>query len=88
MKILFSGGDKRMEYTAEKLSENHDISRFGGKFSASGGAFDVIILPLPLSKDGKTIIAPNEHSPLTFDELFHERCCLSDQSETAAKETL
>ena len=70
MKILFIGGDKRMEYTAEKLSENHDISRFGGKFSASGGAFDVIILPLPLSKDGKTIFAPNEHSPLTFDELF------------------
>lgn len=65
MRILFIGGDSRMEYAALKLAKTHEISRFG---SDCRGVFDAIVLPLPLTKDGKTITIPN-CSPMTFEEL-------------------
>ena len=65
MRILFIGGDSRMEYAARRLAETHEVSRLGDDCS---GVFDAIVLPLPLTKDGKTITIPNG-SPLTFEEL-------------------
>ena len=69
MRFLFVGGDVRMRYAAEKLSENHET-----KWLAAGkspeGAFDAVVLPLPLTKDGKTVFAPLEQHPMTFEMLF------------------
>lgn len=62
MTIDFIGGDKRMNYAAARLSEkyNSDGEKSGRK---------VIVLPLPLSKDGKTVFAP-ESTPIPFEELY------------------
>ena len=69
MRIMFIGGDARMRYAAEKLAENHEITSFTRE-EPPVGIFDAIVLPLPLTKDGKTVFAPLEQSPLTFDTLF------------------
>ncbi len=65
MRILFIGGDSRMEYAARRLAETHKVSRLGDECK---GAFDAIVLPLPLTRDEKTIAIPNS-SPMTFDKL-------------------
>ena len=69
MRIMFIGGDTRMRYAAEKLSENHEIVWLTAGEHPEG-VFDAIVLPLPLTKDGKAVFAPHEQSPLTFDILF------------------
>ena len=69
MRIMFIGGDARMRYAAEKLSENHEIARLT-EGERPRGVFDAIVFPLPLTKDGKTVFAPLEQSPPAFDALF------------------
>lgn len=77
MRILFVGGDSRMEYAAKRLSELHEILTLG---EAREG-LDALVLPLPLTKDGKTVC----ESDLTFEALFEE---VSEASETADEHTL
>lgn len=72
MRILFVGGDARMEYAAEKLSHDHEIRRYGEALDGVFDAFDAIVLPLPLTKDGRTVFAPRSDTPLTFEALFEE----------------
>lgn len=69
MRILFVGGDARMEYAAKKLSRDHRIVRYGEAFD---GIFDAVVLPLPLTKDGAAVFAPRVTSPLTFEALFED----------------
>lgn len=64
MKILFIGGDKRMDYAAEKLSAEHETERLGGK---TRGRFGAAVLPLPLTRNGREILAPLSDGPLEFD---------------------
>ncbi len=75
MRILFIGGDTRMEYAARELEKLHEISRFGDECT---GAFDVVVLPTPLTRDGKTIEIPNG-SPMTFEELCETIGGLADE---------
>lgn len=65
MRIIFIGGDTRMEYAAKKLEETYEVSRWD---DVSPNVCDVILLPLPLTRDGKTIEIRNG-SPMTFEEL-------------------
>lgn len=65
MRILFVGGDARMEYAAKALSASCELVRYGEAFA---GRLDAVVLPLPLSKDGETIFG----SSLTFEALFEE----------------
>ena len=69
MRIMFIGGDARMRYAAEKLAENHEITRFT-RGERPDGIFDAIVFSLPLTKDGRTVFAPHEQEPLPFDTLF------------------
>ncbi len=64
MKILFIGGDKRMNYAAERLSVKYDVERFGEN---TRGKFRAVVLPLPLTKNGRDIFAPLSDSALGFD---------------------
>lgn len=64
MRILFVGGDARMEYAAKRLSRSHEIARLG----ENCGRLDAVVLPLPLTKNGENIFA----SDLTFEALFEE----------------
>lgn len=64
MRILFVGGDARMEYAAKRLSRTHEIAKLGEIHER----LDAVVLPLPLSKDGETVCG----SDLTFEALFEE----------------
>ena len=66
MRILVIGGDARMDCAAEKLSELYDTRRFG-KAPSLSGSFDVIVLPLPLTKNGTDIFAPMSGEPVKFE---------------------
>lgn len=59
MKILFLGGDERMLFVRERLSADYDIAHNGGA--------EVVILPMPLTKDGKNIFSPTE--PIAFEHV-------------------
>lgn len=54
MRISVIGGDKRMDYAAEFLSQNYEVERVTENVSPNGIS-DVILLPLPLTKNGKDI---------------------------------
>lgn len=82
MRLLFVGGDARMEYAAEKLSLGHEIVKYGEPLD---GILDAVVLPLPLTKDGTAVFAPRVTSPLTFEALFEE---VSEASEAADRHTL
>lgn len=68
MRILFAGGDARMDYAAKKLSELHEIMKLGEEPADFDKKLDAIVLPLPLTKNGETIFG----SLLTFNALFEE----------------
>lgn len=90
MRIMFIGGDARMRYAAEKLSECHDVFAFSAEESPAGAsnmpkAINAIVLPLPLTKDGKTVFAPLEAAPITFDMLYETLGkCADEQTLVAA----
>ncbi len=68
MRILFIGGDKRMNYAADRLSAEHTVERMGlGDFPLPDGKFGAIVLPLPLTRNGSDIAAPLSDKPLPFD---------------------
>lgn len=69
MRILFAGGDARMDYAAKRLSGSHEIVKLG---EALKGKLDAVVLPLPLTRNGENIFAPNLAHPLTFEALFDE----------------
>lgn len=75
MRILFIGGDRRMEFAARKLSERFEVSLYGEELS---GAYQATVLPLPLTKDGKTVFG----SSVTFDEAFDIIGKFSDKRTT------
>ena len=83
MRILFIGGDARMRYAARKLSENSETVTFseGERPDTVNNIdiFDAVVLPLPLTKDGKTVFAPSEHSPMSFDMLFETLRLFADE---------
>lgn len=70
MRIMFIGGDARMRYAAGSLSEHCEtITLSKGERAAFGDMFDAVVLPLPLTKDGKTVFSPLEQQPMSFDML-------------------
>lgn len=68
MRILFIGGDKRMNYAADRLSAEHGAERLGaGGYPLPEGRFEAVVLPLPLTGNGRDILAPLFDKPLEFD---------------------
>ena len=71
MRILFIGGDKRMNYAADFLSDSFDTARLGlGDYPKPEGKFGAVVLPCPLCKNGCNIFAPLSGEPLGFDEIL------------------
>ena len=77
MRILVIGGDKRMDHAADRLSAMYETIRFDGGVPANE-RFDAIVLPLPLTKNGKDIFAPAAEEPIGFEiiESFAEKDAL------------
>lgn len=68
MRILFIGGDKRMDYAAEKLSAQYTAVRTrSDQCPLPEEKFGAIVLPLPLTKNGLEIFAPLSDKPVGFD---------------------
>lgn len=62
MDILFLGGDERMRYAADILAKNHRVC-------FSGENFPVVVLPVPLTKDGANVFAPLSPSPVPLEDI-------------------
>lgn len=77
--FLFLGGDLRMLFAARYLNRYHSCfvkgfenapSRFDFlPVAREGMKFDCIVLPLPASTDGETIVSPFSAEPLPFSEI-------------------
>lgn len=78
MRILFIGGDARMRYAAQLLSEKHETAWLGEE-AACEKPFGAVMLPLPLTRDGKTVFAPTEQDPITFERAFDAIARLADE---------
>ncbi len=66
---LFLGGDKRIIYAAELISQCCGVAAagLGDRFSPPEGKYDRIVLPLPFSRDGVNINAPLSDKPLALE---------------------
>ncbi len=67
MKILCIGGDKRMIYAADQLSAERI---FMGNYPEPSGKFDVIVLPMPLTRDKASILSPLAGTSVTFNIIL------------------
>lgn len=77
--IVIIGGDKRQKYLKEYLSEKgYDISSYGlfdwdddtDKLKGMIGEDSVIILPLPATRNDKTIVMPFSKREISIDRLM------------------
>ena len=71
-KFLFLGGDRRQQYAARALL----LSGHSVRFAADSAAWkrqvedcERLVLPLPLSRDGETVYAPQRSLPAALPEL-------------------
>lgn len=62
MNLLFLGGDERMRYAADLLSADYDTQ-------PHGASPDVIVLPVPLTKNSKDIFSPLSAEALPIGEI-------------------
>ena len=69
MRILVIGGDKRMDYAAEKLSEQYETKRYLDSDASALGRFGAVVLPLPLTKNGSDIFSPTLNAPVAFETI-------------------
>lgn len=65
-RVLFIGGDKRMQYAAQAVSQNYEVSTLGlfSEEKAPLGRYGAVVLPLPFSRDGENINAPLSNTAL------------------------
>ncbi len=71
--FLFVGGDERQIFAAEYITNCGNSARFANTYDELKKAIyeaDVIVLPLPLTRDGKHINAEPEKGFITIEELL------------------
>ncbi len=74
MKIHLMGGDERQLYLADYISDRGfpvSLSYLGGTASPDWEA-DVLILPLPVSRDGETLNAPLSQETIPLKTIFEQ----------------
>lgn len=76
--VLLVGGDARTKYLAKFLSDRNfsTYCLFADAASAAqsaqtalAGQYDILLLPLPASKDGRSVFCPFAKQPLPFETL-------------------
>ncbi len=74
MTIHLMGGDQRLDYLAAYLAEKgFPVSRsFHGEGTPIQWDADLLILPMPVSKDGRTLFAPKNERTILLKELFEK----------------
>lgn len=74
MKIHLMGGDSRQLYLADYISDRGfpvSVSYLGGTARPDWEA-DVLILPLPVSRDGTTLNTPLSKEPISLAEIYRQ----------------
>lgn len=70
MHFTVAGGDDRLHYTADSLRERgYSVTRTKADASENYADTDVLILPVPMSRNGVTVFAPNADDPIGIDAL-------------------
>lgn len=65
-----AGGDSRLEYTAEALRmRGYTVTRMRADAGEDFSGVRLLILPVPLSRDGQTVHAPSADSPIRLQAL-------------------
>ena len=78
MKLTFIGGDKRTIYQVEYLnSKGYETETYGLSNKADGKSLcsviensDALVLPLPLTKDGKTVFSPMSNQLIFIEDII------------------
>ena len=70
LRFTLAGGDRRLAYTAKALRDKgYAVRRALGETDDDYGETDVLLLPVPLSRDGKTLNAPHAQTPIPLERL-------------------
>ena len=70
MHFTVAGGDNRLHYTAESLRERgYTVTRTKADTGEDYADTDVLILPVPLSRNGTTVFAPQAGDPVPVSLL-------------------
>lgn len=70
MHFTVAGGDNRLHYTAESLRERgYAVTRTKADTNEDYEDTDVLILPVPLSRNGTNVFAPGADDPIRIDLL-------------------
>ena len=70
MHFTVAGGDNRLNYTAEALRERgHSVTRTRADANETHADTDILILPVPLSRNGTNVFAPQADDPVRIAEL-------------------
>ncbi len=75
-RILFAGGDKRSIAALNELKKNGYFVESRGLYSGDSGEIsdcDVVVLPVPTTKDGKTVYCPLTDEKIYLSEI-KEKC--------------
>ena len=77
MAILVIGGDKRFEYLAEYLSKYQKTLRIAqnNDFEVTINNDDIVVLPIPFSRDGITVNAGKNNLNLPLTEIISAKPC-------------
>lgn len=68
MRYLFIGGDMRMVYAAKRIGRLYETDTLGLEENETpSGKYGVIVLPLPLTKDGEHIYSPLSSEPVSLE---------------------
>lgn len=77
MKILVLGGDKRMDYAAAELERLGFETERSADGSLPDGEFNIVLLPLPLTKNDTDIFASRAEASLPFEIV---KCYASEKA--------
>lgn len=70
LRFTLAGGDRRLAYTAKALRDKGCAVRtLAGEKDDDYGETDVLLLPVPLSRDGQTLHAPRAQTPIALERL-------------------
>ncbi len=70
MRFTLAGGDRRLAYTAKALQDKgYAVRTLAGGRDEDYTQTDILLLPVPLSRDGKTLLAPRADDPIPLQAL-------------------
>ena len=73
-RVLIIGGDNRLRVAKKQLDKENFLVDTMGLYPDDNGSIensDVIVLPVPTTKDGQTVFAPLSDRKIYLDEIYN-----------------